>query len=76
MVQATMGDKDKLVGILKGVEVLYIATPGVKNCAELVIKTVEAVKAAGVQFPACKQWGVSRTNQHHLASNLARLKRL
>ena len=31
MVQVTMADKDKLVGTLKGVKVLYIATPGVKN---------------------------------------------
>ena len=50
VVQATMGDKDKLVGTLKGVDALFIVTPPTENRAELVIKTAEAAKAAGVQF--------------------------
>ena len=50
VVQATQGDKDNLVGIFKGVDALYIIAPGTENRAELVIKTAEAAKAAGVKF--------------------------
>ena len=50
VVQATQGDKDNLVGVLKGVDALYIIAPGTENRAELVIKTAEAAKAAGVKF--------------------------
>ena len=50
VVQATQGDKDSLVGVLKGVDALYIIAPGTENRAELVIKTAEAAKAAGVKF--------------------------
>ena len=31
VVQATMGDTDNLVGTLKGVDALFIVTPGVEN---------------------------------------------
>ena len=50
VVQATMGDTDNLVVTLKGVDALYIVTPGVENRVELAIKTAEAAKAAGVNF--------------------------
>ena len=50
VVQATMGDEDNLVGALSGIEALFIVTPGVENRVELVVKTAEAAKAAGVQF--------------------------
>ena len=50
VVQATQGDKDNLVGVLKGVDALYIIAPGAENRAELVVKTAEAAKAAGVKF--------------------------
>ena len=50
VVQATQGDKDNLVGVLKGVDALYIVPPPTKNRAELIIKTAEAAKAAGVKF--------------------------
>ena len=50
VVQATQGDKDNLVGVFKGVDALYIIAPRTENRAELVIKTAEAAKAAGVNF--------------------------
>ena len=50
LVQATQGDKDNLVGIFKSVDALYIVTPATENRAELVIKTAEAAKLAGVKF--------------------------
>ena len=50
VVQATMGDTEKLAETLKGVDALYIVTPGVENRVELAVKTAEAAKAAGVKF--------------------------
>ena len=49
VVQATMGDKDKLKSTLKGVDALYIVTPGAENRAQLTIATAEAAKEAGVK---------------------------
>ena len=34
VVQATQGDTDNLVGILKGVDALYIIAPGIENHAQ------------------------------------------
>jgi uncharacterized protein YbjT (DUF2867 family) len=50
VVQATMGDKDNLKGALKGVDSLYIVTPGAKDRMQLTIATAEAAKEAGVKF--------------------------
>ena len=54
VVQAQMGDKDKLKETLKGVDALYIIAPGstdtLDNKADLVIATAEAAKEAGVKF--------------------------
>ena len=49
VVQATMGDKDKLKSTLKGVDALYIVTPGTENRAQLTIATAETAKEAGVK---------------------------
>ena len=49
-VQATMGDKKTLKNTFKGVNALYIVTPGLaENRAELTIATAEAAKEAGVK---------------------------
>ena len=45
-----MGDKDQLKEPLKGVDVLFIVTPGAEDRAPLTIKTAEAAKEAGVKF--------------------------
>ena len=50
VVQAEMGAKQQLVGIFRGVDALYIVTPGTENRAELAISTAEAAKEAGVKF--------------------------
>ena len=54
VVQAQMGDKDKLKETLKGVDALYIIAPGStdtpENKADLIIATAEAAKEAGVKF--------------------------
>ena len=50
VVQATMGDKENLKSTLKGVDALYIVTPGVENRAQLAIATAEAAKDAGVKY--------------------------
>ena len=49
VVQATMGDKENLKVILKGVDALYIVTPSTKNRAQLVNDTAEVAKVAGVK---------------------------
>ena len=50
VVQAAQGDKDSLVDVFKGVDALYMVTPSTNNRAELVVKTAEAAKTAGVKF--------------------------
>jgi uncharacterized protein YbjT (DUF2867 family) len=51
VVKADMGgDKASLVSALKGVDALYIVTPGVENRAPLTIATGEAAKEAGVKY--------------------------
>ena len=50
VVKAVMGDKDQLKEPLKGVDVLFIVTPGTEDRAPLTIKTAEAAKEAGVKF--------------------------
>eukprot|EP00731_Ephydatia_muelleri_P016506 Em0009g930a len=51
LVAAEMGgDRDKLVTTLKGVDALFIVTPGTKDRAELAISTAEAARDAGVKF--------------------------
>ena len=50
IVQAQMGDKDTLINTFKGVDALYIVTPGTENRAALTIHTAEAAKEAGVKF--------------------------
>jgi uncharacterized protein YbjT (DUF2867 family) len=49
VVQAEMGVKDKLIETFKGVDALYIVTPGTENRAQLTIVTAEAAKMAGVK---------------------------
>ena len=50
IVKAVLGDKDQLKEPLKGVDVLYIVTPGAEDRAPLTIRTAEAAKEAGVKF--------------------------
>ena len=50
IVQAVMGEKEKLKEIFKGVDALFIVTPGVKERASLTTLTAEAAKEAGVKF--------------------------
>ena len=50
IVQAEMGAKDKLTETFKGVDALFIVTPGAENRAPLSIATAEAAKEAGVKF--------------------------
>ena len=50
IVQAVMGEKEKLKEIFKGVDALFIVTPGAEDRAPLTIKTAEAAKEAGVKF--------------------------
>lgn len=52
VVQAEMGDNEKLVETLKGVDTLYIVTPGAENRAPLTIATAKAAKSAGVKHLA------------------------
>ena len=49
IVQATMGDKENLKTTLRGVDALYIVTPGVQNRTHLTVATAEAAKDAGVK---------------------------
>ena len=49
VVQAEMGN-DKLKETLKGVDALYIVTPGAENRAPLTLATAQAAKVAGVKF--------------------------
>ncbi len=51
VVQATMGDSN-LVGVFAGVNTLYIVTPATGNRIELVTKTTESAKEAGVKHIA------------------------
>ena len=50
VVKAEMGEEVELPKILKGVNALFIVTPGHKDRATLAIKTAEVAKAAGVKF--------------------------
>ena len=50
VVQATMGDKERLRSILKEVSILYIVTPSVENRVQLVTATAESAKEADVKF--------------------------
>ena len=50
IVQATMGEKEQLVETFKGVDSLFIVTPGSSKRAPLTIETAEAAKEAGVKF--------------------------
>ena len=50
VVQAEMGAKQQLIGTFRGVDALYIVTPGTENRAELAISTAEAAKEAGIMF--------------------------
>ena len=52
MVKAEMGKKDELITTLKGVDALFIVSPGTLDRATLTITTAEAAKAAGVKFLA------------------------
>ena len=47
--QAEMGDNEKLVETFKGVDTLFIVTPGTENRAALTIATAKAAKSAGVK---------------------------
>jgi len=51
IVKATMGNPD-LVSTLKGVDTLYIVTPGAEERAHLTIATAESAKKAGVKHIA------------------------
>ncbi|XP_028403076.1 uncharacterized protein LOC114525829 [Dendronephthya gigantea] len=50
VVKAEMGQCEALLGLFKGVKALLIVTPGTGNRAELVGKTAEAAKSAGVDY--------------------------
>ena len=49
VVQAEMGDNEKLVETFKGVDTLYINTPGIENRVEVTLATVKSAKKAGVK---------------------------
>lgn len=49
VVQAAMGDKENLKTTLRGVDALYIVTPGVQNRTHLTVATAEAARDAGVK---------------------------
>ena len=49
VVQAEMGDNEKLVETFKGVDTLYINTPGIENRVEVTVATVKSAKKAGVK---------------------------
>ena len=49
VVQAEMGDNEKLVETFKGVDTLYINTPGIENRVEVTIATAKSAKKAGVK---------------------------
>ena len=51
VVEATMGDSN-LVGVLTGVDTLYIVTPGTDNRDQIAISTAESAKQAGVKHIA------------------------
>jgi len=44
VVKVTQGVKEQLVKTFAGDNALYIVTPGMENCAELAIKTVETAR--------------------------------
>ena len=48
--QATMGDREGLKDTLKGVDSLFIVTPGAENCDQLAISTADVAKEVGVKF--------------------------
>lgn len=48
--QATMGDRESLKETLKGVDSLFIVTPGAENCDQLAISTAEVAKEVGVKY--------------------------
>ena len=50
VVKAEMGEEVELPKILKGVNALFIVTPGIQHRAPISIKTAEVAKAAGVKF--------------------------
>ena len=50
VVQATMGDREGLKDALKGVDNLFIVTPGADDCDQLAIATAEVAKDVGVKF--------------------------
>ena len=50
IVKALMGDTENLKVSLRGVDALFIVTPGAENRAALTISTAEAAKEAGVKF--------------------------
>ena len=52
VVQAEMGDNEKLVETFKRVDTLFIVTPGTENRAALTIATAKAAKSAGVKHLA------------------------
>ena len=50
VVEAVMGEYDKLLELFKGVNTLLIVTPGSEDRVELTLKTAEAAKDAGVEY--------------------------
>ena len=50
VVQAKMGDKIKLKDSFRGIDALFIVTPGTEDRALLTLQTAEAAKEAGVKF--------------------------
>ena len=50
VLQATMGDRESLKETLKGVDALFIVTPGAENCDQLTISTAEVAKEVGVKY--------------------------
>ncbi|KAL5481913.1 hypothetical protein EMCRGX_G022188 [Ephydatia muelleri] len=67
LVAAEMGgDREKLVTTLRGVDALFIVTPGTKDRAELAISTAEAARDAGVEVSSGCQRADGRSDEHRL----------
>jgi len=66
VVQAEMGDEEKLRETLKVVHTLCIVTPSSENGAQLTIDTAQAAKEAGVKYiPSRIKLAWTRSDQVH-----------
>lgn len=74
VVKACMGD-DALVDVLKGVNVLFIVTPGTEKRAPLTIATAESAKKAGVKHIVLVSVPMAEVPNTILGSQLAEVEK-